>query len=94
MVLNDGFAIFEGEMKDLQNSKDPFLHEYLAASRLDRERHDQLIHAHEQERDHDREQGNNWNNQVRAKMGSTAKPKNPLKRMPLYERNIVFHHEA
>lgn len=53
MVLNEGRAIFEGEMKDLQNSDDPFLHEYLAASKLDRERHDQLIHDYQGRQEHD-----------------------------------------
>jgi phospholipid/cholesterol/gamma-HCH transport system ATP-binding protein len=47
MVLNEGKAIFEGEMNELQNSKEPFLHEYLAASQLDRQRHDQLTRDHQ-----------------------------------------------
>ena len=47
MVLNEGYAIFEGELKDLEKSEDAFLHEYLAASRLDRERHDRILRARE-----------------------------------------------
>jgi phospholipid/cholesterol/gamma-HCH transport system ATP-binding protein len=54
MVLNKGRAIFEGEMKDLQNSNDPYLHEYLAASQLDRQRHDQLIHDYQGRQQHER----------------------------------------
>ncbi|MHB8391830.1 MAG: ABC transporter ATP-binding protein [Acidobacteriaceae bacterium] len=47
MVLNEGYAIFEGDLKDIEKSDDAFLREYLAASRLDRERHDRILHARE-----------------------------------------------
>jgi phospholipid/cholesterol/gamma-HCH transport system ATP-binding protein len=44
VVLNEGFVIFSGTLNELAASSDPFLHEYLGASRLDRTRHDQIIH--------------------------------------------------
>jgi len=47
IVLNEGYVIFDGDMKDLQKSDDPFLREYLSASRLDRERHDKILAARE-----------------------------------------------
>ncbi len=50
MMLNDGYAVFEGEIEKLQHSGDEFLLEYLAASRLDRERHDKLVQIHEDEK--------------------------------------------
>jgi phospholipid/cholesterol/gamma-HCH transport system ATP-binding protein len=43
VMLNDGYVIFSGTLNDLAASEDPFLHEYLNASRLDRTRHDQII---------------------------------------------------
>ncbi len=43
VVLNEGYVIFSGTLNDLASSDDPFLHEYLGASRLDRTRHDQII---------------------------------------------------
>jgi phospholipid/cholesterol/gamma-HCH transport system ATP-binding protein len=43
VVLNDGYVIFSGTLNELAASSDPFLHEYLGASRLDRTRHDQII---------------------------------------------------
>jgi phospholipid/cholesterol/gamma-HCH transport system ATP-binding protein len=43
VMLNDGLVIFSGTLNDLAASEDPFLHEYLGASRLDRTRHDQII---------------------------------------------------
>jgi phospholipid/cholesterol/gamma-HCH transport system ATP-binding protein len=43
VMLNDGYVIFSGTLNDLAASDDPFLHEYLNASRLDRTRHDQII---------------------------------------------------
>jgi phospholipid/cholesterol/gamma-HCH transport system ATP-binding protein len=43
VVLNEGHVIFSGTVNDLASSDDPFLHEYLGASRLDRARHDQII---------------------------------------------------
>ena len=48
MVLNDGYAVFEGEIDKLEHSKDEFLVEYLAASKLDRERHDRIIHERQE----------------------------------------------
>ncbi len=51
MMLNDGHAIFEGEIDELQHSEDEFLRDYLAASKLDRERHDKII----QERRHEQQ---------------------------------------
>ena len=44
VVLNEGFVIFSGTLDALAASSDPFLHEYLGASRLDRTRHDAIIH--------------------------------------------------
>lgn len=43
VMLNDGYVVFSGTMNELISSDDPFLHEYLGASRLDRIRHDQII---------------------------------------------------
>ena len=43
IMLNEGHVIFSGTMNELISSNDPFLHEYLGASRLDRIRHDQII---------------------------------------------------
>ena len=43
VVLNEGYVVFSGTMNELVTSTDPFLHEYLGASRLDRTRHDQII---------------------------------------------------
>ncbi len=43
VVLNEGYVIFSGTLNELAASSDPFLHEYLGASRLDRTRHDQII---------------------------------------------------
>lgn len=51
MMLNDGHAIFKGEIDELQHSEDEFLRDYLAASKLDRERHDKII----QERRHEQQ---------------------------------------
>ncbi len=44
VVLNEGYVVFSGTMNELITSTDPFLHEYLGASQLDRVRHDQIIH--------------------------------------------------
>ncbi len=43
IVLNEGYVIFSGTLPELAASSDPFLHEYLGASRLDRTRHDEII---------------------------------------------------
>ncbi len=43
VMLNEGLVIFSGTLNDLAASDDPFLHEYLGASRLDRTRHDQIL---------------------------------------------------
>ena len=43
VVLNEGYVVFSGTLNELAASSDPFLHEYLGASRLDRTRHDQII---------------------------------------------------
>jgi ABC-type transporter Mla maintaining outer membrane lipid asymmetry ATPase subunit MlaF len=43
VVLNEGYVVFTGTLNELAASSDPFLHEYLGASRLDRTRHDQII---------------------------------------------------
>jgi phospholipid/cholesterol/gamma-HCH transport system ATP-binding protein len=44
VVLNEGYVVFSGTLEELVSSSDPFLHDYLGASRLDRVRHDQIIH--------------------------------------------------
>ncbi len=43
VVLNEGLVVFAGTLPELASSSDPFLHEYLGASRLDRTRHDQIL---------------------------------------------------
>jgi phospholipid/cholesterol/gamma-HCH transport system ATP-binding protein len=43
VVLNEGYAIFEGELAALHDSSDEFLREYLSASRLDHERRDRIL---------------------------------------------------
>jgi phospholipid/cholesterol/gamma-HCH transport system ATP-binding protein len=47
VVLNEGYVIFSGTLEDFVASSDPFLHEYLGASKLDRDRHDKIIQARE-----------------------------------------------
>lgn len=43
VVLNDGYVIYDGPLEGLAQSKDPFLHEYLSASRLDHARRDSIL---------------------------------------------------
>jgi phospholipid/cholesterol/gamma-HCH transport system ATP-binding protein len=45
VVLNEGYAIFEGELEDLQSSSDDFLREYVGASHLDRTRRDKIMQS-------------------------------------------------
>ncbi len=43
VVLNEGQVVFDGPLEGLTTSTDPFLHEYLGASRLDRSRRDTIM---------------------------------------------------
>jgi phospholipid/cholesterol/gamma-HCH transport system ATP-binding protein len=43
VVLNEGFAIFEGKLEAIHDSSDEFLREYLSASRLDHVRRDRIL---------------------------------------------------
>jgi phospholipid/cholesterol/gamma-HCH transport system ATP-binding protein len=52
VVLNEGFVIFSGTLQEFVASSDPFLHEYLGASQLDRERHDKILAARASAQNH------------------------------------------
>jgi phospholipid/cholesterol/gamma-HCH transport system ATP-binding protein len=52
IVLNEGYVIFSGTLQEFVASSDPFLHEYLGASQLDRERHDKILAARESPEKH------------------------------------------
>ncbi len=43
VVLNEGYAVFEGRLEDLHDSSDEFLREYVGASHLDRARREKLL---------------------------------------------------
>ena len=47
VVLNEGYAIFNGTLEEFAESSDEFLQEYLGASRLDRSRHDKIMKTRE-----------------------------------------------
>ena len=47
VVLNEGLAVFEGNLEALHDTSDEFLREYLSASRLDRTRRDRILATRE-----------------------------------------------
>ena len=45
VVLNEGYAVFEGDLDTLHDTTDEFLRDYLSASRLDRSRRERILAA-------------------------------------------------
>ena len=43
VVLNEGHVIYEGQLENLRDERDPFLHDYISASRLDHARRDKIL---------------------------------------------------
>ncbi|HEY3874142.1 MAG TPA: ATP-binding cassette domain-containing protein [Candidatus Kapabacteria bacterium] len=45
IVMNEGHVLFNGQLEELAAAEDPFLREYLGASKLDRERREKILHV-------------------------------------------------
>jgi phospholipid/cholesterol/gamma-HCH transport system ATP-binding protein len=46
IILNEGLVIYDGKIEDLESSNDPFLSEYVQASRMNRTRRGEIMARH------------------------------------------------